>query len=64
MTGRSWTAGLPRDQILDAAACRTKALELATAQGIDATTCGICIHVCPWTQRYMRRSEVVPRVSR
>lgn len=57
VTGRSWTAGIPRDQIYDAAACRKKASELATAQGIDVTICGICILACPWTQRYLRRSE-------
>jgi len=53
VTGRPWTAGIPRDQIYDAAACREKASELATAQGINATICGICIFVCPWTQRYL-----------
>jgi epoxyqueuosine reductase QueG len=57
VTGRSWTAGIPRDQIYDAAACRKKASELSTAQGIDVTICGICILACPWTQRYLRRSE-------
>ena len=55
--GRVWTAGIPRDQIYDAAACRKKASELARAQGIDVTICGICILACPWTQRYLRRSE-------
>ena len=54
--GRPWTAGLAREQILDAAACREKASALASVQGIDVTICGICIHVCSWTQRYLRRS--------
>jgi epoxyqueuosine reductase QueG len=64
VTGRSWTAGIPRDQIYDAAACRKKASELATAQGIDVTICGICILACPWTQRYLRRSGVTrPTIS-
>jgi len=64
VTGRPWTAGIPRDQIYDAAACREKASELATAQGINATICGICIFVCPWTQRYLRRSGVTrPAIS-
>jgi epoxyqueuosine reductase QueG len=62
--GRLWTAGIPRDQIYDAAACRKKASELAAAQGIEETICGICIFACPWTQRYLRRSGVAPRVSR
>jgi epoxyqueuosine reductase len=57
VTGCSWTAGMPREQIYDAAACRKKASELATARGIDVTICGICILACPWTKRYLRRSE-------
>jgi epoxyqueuosine reductase QueG len=64
VTGRSWTAGMPRDEIYDAAACRKKASELAAAQGIDVTICGICIYACPWTQRYLRRSGVArPAIS-
>ena len=55
--GRFWTAGIPRDQIYDATSCRKKASELATAQGIEETICGICIFACPWTQRYLRRNE-------
>ena len=58
VTGRSWTAGMPRDQIYDATACRKKASALATAQGIEETICGICIFACPWTQRYLRHSGV------
>ena len=62
--GRSWTAGMPRDQIYDAAACRKKASELATAQGIEVTICGICILACPWTRRYLRRNGVAgPTIS-
>ena len=56
VVGRPWIAGLAREQIFDAAACREKASALASVQGIDVTICGICIHVCPWTQRYLRRS--------
>ena len=64
VAGRSWTAGMPRDHIFDAAACRKKASELATAQGIEETICGICIFACPWTQRYLRRSGVArPAIS-
>ena len=59
VVGRPWTAGIARDQILDASVCREKASNLAAAQGIDVIICGICIHVCPWTQRYLRRRGVV-----
>ena len=56
ITGRSWKAGIAREELYDAAACRRTALGLATAQGIDETICGICILACPWTRRHLRRS--------
>ena len=27
------------------------------AEGFDVTICGICIHACPWTQRYIARQS-------
>lgn len=54
VTGTPWHAGIPREQIFDAGACRAMASSLAAAQEIDETICGICIHACPWTQRYLR----------
>lgn len=56
VSGRAWTAGLPRERFFDARACRATASRLAAAQGIDVTICGICIRACPWTERWMRRA--------
>ena len=61
ISGRPWVPGLPRDQLLDAEACRERATALAATRGIDATICGICIFACPWTQRHLERSRAVTK---
>jgi epoxyqueuosine reductase len=48
-----WRVGMGRAEIYDAFACRAKARELAARAGVDESLCGICIRVCPWTQRYL-----------
>ncbi len=59
--GDRWRAGIARDRILDARACKRMASSLASAQGIDAIICGICVNACPWTQKYLRTSHRPPR---
>jgi epoxyqueuosine reductase len=53
ITGRDWEPGLAREHLYKATACFTMAREFAGRTGINATICGICINVCPWTQRYL-----------
>jgi epoxyqueuosine reductase len=55
IVGAAWHAGAERDSICDAQACKNNAKRLSAEQGIPAIICGICIHVCPWTQRYLQR---------
>ena len=54
-TGKNWNVSLHRDLFFNAFACRRVAKELAGKAGIDATICGICISVCPWTVKYIER---------
>ena len=55
-SGKDWQIGLYRDSFFDAFACRTTALGLALKRaGIRETICGICIAVCPWTQKYVTK---------
>ncbi len=54
-TGRRWELGLGRADLYDAWKCMEKAQQLCTAQGIRGTICGICIAVCPFTKRYLRK---------
>ena len=57
MTGNDWRAGLRRDLLYDAFVCRETALKIAATRiGIRLTLCGICINVCPWTQKYIAGS--------
>jgi epoxyqueuosine reductase len=55
LLGRDWEPGLSREHICSAPACFKMAREFAGRTGIQATICGICINVCPWTQRYLAR---------
>ncbi len=55
ITGRDWEPGLSREHLYSAAACFKMAREFAGRTGIKATICGICINICPWTQRYLAR---------
>lgn len=55
VTGESWSAGVSRDELFNAVLCRKTARERAKKGfGIEATQCGKCIEVCPYTKRYIR----------
>jgi epoxyqueuosine reductase QueG len=43
----SWRAGMARDDLFDASACRR---HMALFDTLDAQICGICIAACPYTQ--------------
>ena len=53
IAGRNWRIGDRRELIYDAFACRDMAKNLSGEQGIASAICGICINVCPWTQKYI-----------
>jgi epoxyqueuosine reductase len=55
IVGANWEAGVTRERIYQAATCFKMAREFAAHTGIRATICGVCINVCPWTQRYLAR---------
>jgi epoxyqueuosine reductase len=44
----TWRAGMPRDELFDAAACRH---QMTLFPAVDAEICGICIAACPHGQR-------------
>jgi len=46
--GREWRAGMAREELLDARACRREARRLLRERvGADEAVCGICVAVCP-----------------
>lgn len=50
--GRTWTAGMKREDFYDAHKCRETAKELSMVRmGIDEIMCGICIAACPIGKR-------------
>ncbi len=54
-SGKNWQIGLHRDEFFNAFACQRNAYEMASKMiGLAETLCGICIAVCPWTQKYVR----------
>jgi epoxyqueuosine reductase len=56
-SGKNWNSRLARHEFYDAFACAKAARERATARiGIDDTICGICISVCPWTAKYVKKA--------
>jgi epoxyqueuosine reductase QueG len=56
-TGRDWQAGLPRESLVDAYACRETAREFELkTEGIHDNICGLCIVACPWTKKYLARA--------
>jgi len=60
--GNNWQLGAPRDSIYDAFACCETAINLSQRAGIQSTIgrvaiCGICINVCPWTQKYISNEQ-------
>jgi len=61
ITGESWEPGTTREHLYSAAACFRKARDFAGCLGIKATICGICINVCPWTQRYLALESRKPQ---
>ena len=56
VSGSQWQQGLERALFFDATACRDCASRLGAKAGSDRTICGICIAVCPYTQRYLNES--------
>ncbi len=54
VSGRSWKAGVPRDYLFNAFACRDTASKLSFNNfGVKVTICGRCIAACPWTKKYI-----------
>lgn len=54
VSGKPWHAELKRKGFFDPVKCRETAKERAKLGfGSDATICGKCIEVCPYTRRYL-----------
>ncbi len=57
-SGKEWQVNLHRDSFFNPFACRRTAQEWALKRkGIRDNICGMCIAVCPWTQRYLKKVD-------
>ncbi|MCX5645383.1 MAG: GNAT family N-acetyltransferase [Phycisphaerae bacterium] len=63
IVGVNWETGATREHIYDAVSCFKTARSLSGAKGLQATICGVCIHACPWTQRYLARERKRPEID-
>jgi epoxyqueuosine reductase QueG len=46
--GEEWQVGLPREALVDAAACwQTATALLLERVGVESAVCGVCVSVCP-----------------
>jgi len=54
IAGVPWTQAMPREQYYNAFACKAFAEESCEKLGVHNEICGICIHACPYSQKYLR----------
>jgi epoxyqueuosine reductase len=57
VSGQSFKIGMDRDEFFNAHGCKAKVIERVKGLGRTEGTCGICIQVCPWTQKYLQKSS-------
>jgi epoxyqueuosine reductase QueG len=55
-TGEDWNKRMSREEYYDAHACHERINQYQIERGLGAKICGICIGVCPFTKKYVRRA--------
>lgn len=65
-SGRDWNVNIHQDSFFDPFACSKAARKYDAKVGIDIdeNICGICISVCPWTIKYIKRKGVTQQRCR
>lgn len=59
VSGKPWRLGVDRDEFFDPLACRGAARKLAAEKlHEEITLCGKCIAACPYTQKYLKATEL------
>jgi epoxyqueuosine reductase len=57
-SGSPWHKGMAREELLDAQKCLRSIRKRMPGVGLTHTVCGICVAVCPWTQKYVDGQQV------
>lgn len=53
VNGCNWYVGIDRDELLDPNVCKSTVIKRGEPFSLTEGTCGVCIAVCPYTQKYM-----------
>lgn len=59
--GPNWTVGSSREDFFDVLACRKTCVERTWKTKPGLSVCGLCIAVCPLTQKAIREAGLTPR---
>jgi len=54
-TGNNWQPGMEREELFDAGACYRQTKKWMKERNLNKYICGICIAVCPWTEKYLNK---------
>lgn len=63
ITGNHWSLHGDRNDLIDPIACKQKVIERGEAMGVTVGSCGICLAVCPWTNKYIQRLAKSPVIE-
>lgn len=55
---QKWSIDIDRDDLIDFQACRRTVKERGKKFSKDHAMCGICVAVCPYTQRYLKQGKI------
>ena len=55
-TGEDWNKRMEREEFYDAHRCHEYIVELKRSKGLQNKICGVCIAVCPYTKKYIKRA--------
>lgn len=55
--GINWEIATDRDELLNPSACKNTVRKRGEPFHLEEGTCGVCIAVCPFTQRYIKASH-------
>lgn len=58
IVGNHWSINSDRNDLIDPFACKNKVIERGKEMGVTVGSCGICISVCPWTKKYMKKKGI------
>lgn len=58
ISGTNWNIETDRNELINVLACKNKVIERGKGMGVTVGSCGICLSVCPWTQKYIKTLSI------